>query len=195
MNEITDRDLIIRLKADDIIAFEALYNKYKFHVATNLLRLVKSETVAEDLLHDLFIKIWENKQLIDPDQSFKSYLFRIAHNMVIDFFRKAARDQKLQQHILLNSSLIYSHIEEMLHDKEKRFLLEKAMDELPPQCRLVFQLCKIEGRSYEEVSEMLQISTNTISKHLVKARKQIKALLLKEPSFTYFLLIILFYSL
>src|SRR5690606_27170061 len=105
---------------------------------------------------------------------------RIAENMVFDFFRKASRERKLQDQLFLNREELYSHIEEQLIDKERKALLDSAINELSPQCRLVFKLCKLEGRSYDEVSKMLEISPNTISNHLTKAKKQLKDRLMNE---------------
>lgn len=171
---ISESELVARLKQDDEKAFELLYHEYKHQIAPNLLRLLKSASVAEDLLHDLFLKIWENRAQLDQEQSFRAYLFRIAHNMVIDFFRKAARSRTYQEHLALNASLSYSHIEEMLDDHRKREFLHHALESLSPQSRLVFKLCKLEGKSYEEIGRLLQISTNTVSNHLVKASRHIK---------------------
>src|SRR5690606_26233930 len=127
INGSTERDLLLRAKAHDLVAIETLYNQYKFQSANNMLKLVKSEVLAEDLLQDVFIKVWDNRHLIDPDLSFRSYVFRIAQHMIIDLFRKAARDRKLREHILVNGSGIYSHVEELLDEKEKKLLIDKAM--------------------------------------------------------------------
>lgn len=188
---ISESELVARLKQGDEKAFELLYHEYKYQIAPNLLRLVKSVSVAEDLLHDLFLKIWENRAQLDEAQSLRAYLFRIAHNMVIDFFRKAARNRTYQEHLATNASLSYSHIEEMLDSHQKREFLDRALESLSPQSRLVFKLCKLEGKSYEEISSLLQISTNTVSNHLVKASKHIKLYLSNSAHLPYLIAIVL----
>ena len=172
---ISDFDLVERLRFGDEVAFEMLYDRYKTQIAQNLLRLLKSESMVEDLLHDLFLKIWENRSQLDQNLSFRAYLYRIAHNMVIDFFRKAAKIKSFEKHLAVNQNLSYTHIEEIFDDHQKRDFLNKILESLSPQSRLVFKLCKLEGKSYEEISNLLGISVNTISNHLVKANKHIRA--------------------
>jgi RNA polymerase sigma-70 factor (ECF subfamily) len=181
---------IIRLNAGEMIAFEWLYNTYKHQLAGNLLKLVKSSDVAEDILHDVFVKVWENRTKIDPERSFEGYLYRIAANMVADFYRKISKDRNYQEYLIAIQETVYQHIDELLENKYRRELIDKALTELPPKCRTVFQLCKIEGRSYEEVSNLLQISPNTISNHLNRANKKILLFLQNPVNLPYFLLLI-----
>lgn len=161
------------LSKDSETAFEELYRLYSHRLLGYLIKLVKSEDVAVELLQDAFVKIWNNRHNIDPEQSFRSYLFRIAENVVYDFFRKAVRDKKLMQ-ALINSACQYSHVEESFSDKENQQLLQDAINLLPPKRRRVFEMIKIEERSYEEVSLLLDVSTSTINDHIVKATKSIR---------------------
>jgi len=169
-----DRDLVVLLTRSNEPAFVKLYSLYSERLLGYLVRLVKSETFACELLQDAFIKIWNNRNNIDPNQSFRSYLFRIAENLVYDFFRKAERDKKLQAALINSASSDYRHVEENITSKENIQLLRKIIDALPPKRRQVFQLIKIEERSYAEVSTLLNISTYTINDHIVKATKFVR---------------------
>ncbi|WP_242695765.1 RNA polymerase sigma factor [Desertivirga brevis] len=173
-----ERALIEQLREGEILAFEDLYNKYKRPLSMHILRLVKSQDIAEDILHDLFIKVWHHRSRLNPDRSFKSYLYRIAENLVVDLFRRAALDQKFRNNMIGSMDLNYSHIEESLDIKEKKQLLDQALHLLPPQCRLVFTLCKIEGKTSEEVANQLNVSQHTISNHLAKASKVLRRFLI-----------------
>ena len=169
-----EKDLIKFLIKDDEAAYEKLYRLYSTRLLAYLIKLLKSEDIACEALQDVFIKVWRNRHQIDAEQSFRSYLFRIAENHVYDFFRKAARDKKLQEVLIRKTSKEYSPVEEALYTKERSRLLKEAIDALPPKRREIFQLVKIEERSYEEVSLLLHISTSTINDHVVKATKFIK---------------------
>lgn len=169
-----ERDLVVLLTGGSEKAFEKLYSLYSERLLGYLIKLVKSETFSCELLQDAFVKIWNNRQNIDPSLSFRSYLFRIAENLVYDFFRKAARDKRLQAELINSASSQYRHVEENFCSKENAQLLREAINALPPKRRQVFQLIKIEERSYEEVSGLLNISTSTISDHIVKATKFIR---------------------
>ena len=171
---LNEKDLVIRLKDGDTRAFEQIYQLYSSRLLGFLIKLVKSDLYAAELLQDTFIKLWDNRMNIDPNQSFRSYLFRIAENSVYDFFRKAARDKKLQAAIIKSACEKYQHVEENLVTKENDQILQEAINLLPPKRRLVFQLIKIEERSYDEVSTLLNISESTINDHIVKATKTIR---------------------
>ena len=169
-----EKDWINLLIEGDELAFEKLYRLYSERLLAYLIRLLKSEDMACEVLHEVFIKLWNNRQHIDATQSFRSYLFRIAENCVYDFFRKAARDKKLQTILIHSACEDYNPIEEAVYMKERSQLLQEAIDALPPKRRQVFQMIKIEQRSYEEVSHMLHVSVSTVNDHIVKATKSIR---------------------
>ena len=170
-----ENELVTRLRDDNQEAFAQLYRLYSGRLLGYIIRLVKSDWYAAELLQDTFVKLWNNRKNIDPDGSFRSYLFRIAENNVYDFFRKAALDKKLQAEIIKAASEYYQHVEENLFTKENEEILRNAINLLPPKRREVFQLIKIEERSYDEVSLLLNISVSTINDHMVKATKSIRA--------------------
>lgn len=170
--DLDEKKLVIFLSAGNEEAFEELYHLYSERLICYLIKLVKSESLAAEILQEVFIKIWNNRENLDPDQSFRSYLFRIAENLVYDFFRKAARDKKLTEMVVKNSGA-YSHVEENIFTKENNKFLQDAIRSLPPKRRQVFQMIKIEEKSYEEVSLLLNVSTSTINDHIVKATKSV----------------------
>jgi len=169
-----EKDLVKLLIEGNGVAFEKLYSLYSERLLAYLIKLLKSEDIACEVLQDVFIKLWHNRQQLNSEQSFRSYLFRIAENCVYDFFRKAARDKKLQAVLIHSTCKAYNPIEKSLLMKEESRLLQEAIDALPSKRREVFQLVKMEERSYEEVSLMLHVSTSTINDHIVKATKFIR---------------------
>ncbi|MEN5193145.1 RNA polymerase sigma factor [Sphingobacterium faecium] len=184
------KDWVVRLRSGDVQAFEWLYNNYKYQLTANLFKLLKSSQMVEDMLQDIFIKIWENRLEIDPDRSFGGYLYRMATNMVTDSYRKSCRSRDYRDYLVAVSEISYQHIDQLLEAKERKELLNKALQNLSPQCRQVFELCKIEGRSYQEVANLLQISPNTISTHLTRANKKMQLFLTDPVNLPYFLLLI-----
>jgi RNA polymerase sigma-70 factor (ECF subfamily) len=168
---IEEKKLLLRLKAGDERAFKILYDQYKFRLAGNLYKLLKSDDLVKETLQELFFKIWEGREQINPEKSFKSYLFRIGENLVNDYFRKVAKDKRLLAKMMASGSELYMHIEEDMFTRENAETIQKAIDLMPPQRRMVFTLCKIEGKSYKEVEEIMGISPKTISSHMLQANK------------------------
>lgn len=171
---ILNSDIIIRLREGDIASFNAVYKIYRSRLYANILKLVKSPEIAIDILQDVFVSVWNHRQNIDLEKSFENYIFRIAQNKVYDFFRKASRDKKLEETLIkLSENQEYNPIE-TFYLKENYNLLEQEIEKLPAKCKEVFKLCKIEGKSYNEVAVLLNISTATINNHIVKATKMLK---------------------
>jgi RNA polymerase sigma-70 factor (family 1) len=169
-----DQHLLSLVKQGDKDAFSQLYRLYSERLYRNLLKLIKSEELAEEILQDVFVQLWEKRETIDIQYSFRSYLFRIGENRVYDFYRKVKRDQKLFAYLKAAAAEHYTHIEEALLRQENTRLLQEAINILPPQRRLIFDYCKMQGKSYAEVSELLGISTSTINDHIVKATRTIR---------------------
>ena len=167
-------EFVKRLQSGDQLAFEALYHTYSKEIYRKLIKMVKDVTLAEELTQDVFVKIWNKREVITIEKPFRHYLLTLANNIVNDFYRKVARERRLQDEIIAASTELYNPTEDQIYYKESKELMDAAIDSLPTQQRLVFQLCKIEGKSYEEVSNLLGISTSTISNHIVKGTKTIK---------------------
>ena|SRR2546423_12406650 len=169
-----DSILLSRLQIGDKEAFTQLYTLYSERLYIDLIRLVKSEQMAEEIVQDVFTIIWEKRKTIDIHQSFRSYIYRIGENKVADFFRKVRRDKEMYAQVKRIATEQYTHIEEELLSEKNSEFLKKAIASLPPQRKQIFELCKLEGKSYNEVSSLLGISTSTINDHIVKATKSIR---------------------
>ena len=173
-----EKELLTRVSRGDEKAFHALYYHYSPRIYSNLLKLVKSGDLAQELLQQVFVSIWLRHASIDPDKSFRSYLFAIANNLVIDFYRKVKRDKLLMDKLVAASQEHYLHTEEWLEEKETFRMIQSAIADLPPQRRVIFTLCKLENRTYKEVSQLLGISTATVNSQIVKATSAIHKKLL-----------------
>ncbi|WP_316751497.1 RNA polymerase sigma factor [Pedobacter gandavensis] len=185
-----EQQLLIQLKSGEESAFGKLYAHYSEMIYGRLLRLLKDPDMADEIIQELFLKVWEKRTQVNPLQSFKSYLYTIAENLVYDHFRKVARDRKLQEKFRQITTELYTHTEEDLLIKESMESINKAISTLPPQRQTAFVLCKMEGKSYEEAAEIMGISISTVSNHLVKANITIRAYLSKSEDLLPALLII-----
>ncbi|QHS55906.1 sigma-70 family RNA polymerase sigma factor [Mucilaginibacter sp. 14171R-50] len=166
--------LIQQLQQGSERAFTVLYDQFSQPIYRNILRLVKDEDIAQELLQDLFLKIWEIRKNIKQEGSFKSFLNKVAENMVYMHFRKIAKDNRLIEKLVISYADYETNNEESNLSEENLDFLQIAIGTLPPQRKQIYTLCKLEGKSYEEVSNLLGISTSTISNQIVKANKTVK---------------------
>jgi len=175
-----DTDLLRMLRNGDAIAFGKIYKIFAPILYQRLLRLLKDTDKVEEILQDTFLKLWEKRGQIDPEQAFTTYLYRIADHLAIDVFRRISRDKALQQELWASTISFYLHTEETFLAKEQRQLISTAIEQLPPKRKQILILCKLEDKSYQEVAELLGISVSTVSNQLVKAIKEIKNYVLQS---------------
>ena len=174
LNFENEAQYISLLKNGNKAAFEVLYDHYSNLLYSKILFMTKIPDVADDLVQEIFLKTWEKRASINEELSFKAWLYKISENAVYDYYRKLAVDSRMQKHFLQTYVELYNQTEDYILNKERASLLEKALSQLPEQRKLIFKLCKIEGKSYQEVAALLNISASTVSNQLVKGTKNIK---------------------
>ena len=167
---------LLQLSKGSEIAFETIYKHYSPHLYRKLINILKTDVIAQEVLQDVFIIIWKNRENIDVSKCFYAYLSCIVVNKCYDYFRKISNEKKMYSK--LNNVYEYSPIEEGLINKESLMTLYQVIELLPPKRKLIFSLCKVDGKSYEEVSQQLGVSLSTISDHIVKANHFIRNQLL-----------------
>ena len=189
----TESEILLRLKAGDELALQELMSRYKGPLAVSMSRLIKSREDIEELLQELFLRVWRNRGNLDTER-YRGYLYKIAENLVYDRLRKAAREKRLSVDYFMHIIEAYSHIEEGIFGKEMLEVLQRGIQQLPEQRRKVFELCKIEGKSYEEVSQLLSISVSTVNSHITNANASIKAYFKQHPELASMVLTVFFFA-
>lgn len=180
--------IILSLKQGDTQALGQVYDLYSSALLSKMLRMVKDTDVAEELLQDVFLKVWNSREKIDIERSFKSWIYAIAINTVYDHYRKLSRDARLQRELINQFSEIYQSADDDFIYEQRRELLEKALHEMPPQRLAVFKLCKLQGKSYQEAALELSISPSTVSNQLVQATKFLKNYIFNSKPLTILIL-------
>ena len=167
----TDKELARRLIAGDIAAFDEIYRRNFHPVYCNALKITREVSLAEDALQEVFIILWEKRSTIDPEKSLAGWLFIICYHQSINILRKKLRESLLYKE--LQEPDEYSMEEEIKYGKQWK-ILENALSSLSPQRRRVFELCKLEGKTYEETALELRISKYTVKEYLSSAVAAIK---------------------
>lgn len=181
----TDEALVILLNDDDEKAFLEIYDRYKNELAAHLVRLLRSYELAEEVLQEVFMMLWEKRHTMDASKSVPAYLYRSAINKSKNVFRKLANDSRLREEFLTYfRSTDNNMVEEWIEHKDTQQLLQTLLDRLPPQQKKVYELCKLEGLSYKEVSERLKISITTVNSHIRNANIFLKGELKNQTELT-----------
>ncbi len=187
-NTIENHTLLLKLKNGEVAAFEEIYNQYRNKIYSYALKLCKSTVTAEEIVQEVFIKIWQKREQLNPELSFAAYLKKIALNQVLNHLKKVAREKTLQDELFAYISTIKNSTDEKLLEKELLSTYEEAISQLPPQKKIIYQLSRNEELSHEEIAEKLQISKNTVKNHMVEATKFIRNYVSKNGSIICFLM-------
>ncbi|UEG52165.1 RNA polymerase sigma-70 factor [Mucilaginibacter daejeonensis] len=180
---------IILLKQGDVQAFGQVYDRYSAPLLAKILSMVKDDGAAEELLQDVFLKVWNNREKIDLERSFRSWLYAIAVNVVYDHYRKLSRDARMQQEMIGHFADIYnSDVNDDQIFEKRRQLLNEALEKLPPQRLAIFKLCRLQGKSYQEAAQELGISASTVSNQLVQATRSVKEYIFNSKTLTLLLI-------
>ncbi|MBV8252732.1 MAG: sigma-70 family RNA polymerase sigma factor [Chitinophaga sp.] len=170
----SEEEVLYRMRDGDESAFSSIYRHYHPGLYVYLLRFCKVPSLAEDLVHDVFLKVWEIRERINPQLSFSSYLYRIARNHVLKTIHKLADDHALRTQLFMQLQEREHSNETDVLSKEYNRLFQEAFAGLTAQRQNVFRLCRQEGKSYDEAAAILGISRNAVKKHMVMSMRFIQ---------------------
>jgi RNA polymerase sigma-70 factor (ECF subfamily) len=191
----TEKILLQRSATGDGLAFSELFNNYKFKLYGYVYRLTDSREMAEDIVQDVFLKLWDHRASLDQIDHLGSYIFRMAQNRTINAFKRTALETAIVRRLLTGQpEFSASTPESSLAVKEMEALFKKAIRQLPAQQRRVYQLSREEGLKYEEIARQLKISPGTVKNHMIQLlrtlREQMEKNLNSPASLYLFLLVI-----
>ena len=164
-----------RLGDSDSKAFDILFTQYHSRLKAFFLGFVKDEDLADDMTQDAFLKVWINKETISKVNSFSKYLFKMARNMIYDYYDHELIKEKYEHSELEKSEYLYSDIlEEEIYAKELSLLIDIAIDKMPMQRKQVFMLSRKRGLNNEEIAKKLKINKRTVENHISLAIKELR---------------------
>ncbi len=160
--------------------FNALYEKYCDPVYRNIVKLVKNDDDAEDILQEVFVSLWENRHRL-RGRSLSGWLFIVSHNKAMDHLKKqvhASLDQYGWIEQLEDASSDGAEKEALYMEQLK--MVSEAVDALPKRKKEVFRLCRLEGYSKDDVAQMMGISYQSVTDYLKQSNKAIKAYIIQN---------------
>jgi len=168
------RNTLTALQAGDMAAFRKLFRIFEPKLYRFSLYLAGQKEDAEEVVQEVFLKVWERRQQIDPEQNFDGYLFSIAKHLVYNKARQKATAFAYSQYLQTTGSHTVCSTDETVDYWDLSRLLEDACASLPPVRRQVFILSRVEGKNNNEIARLLNTSNSNVENHLNKALKVIK---------------------
>ncbi len=174
------QDWVAALKDGDAKAFDHLFGHYSKRLYYFALGYLKSKADAEEIVQDVFYKIWELRKTLKPELSFKAYIFKIAYHRINELFLKVTQEQLYRHEIVATSLDFDNNLEERIDYHSLLELVDKIVNALPPRQKEIFIKRKKEDIPIKEIAALLEITPKTVENHLTEALKTIKNALLKE---------------
>ncbi|RIJ46975.1 sigma-70 family RNA polymerase sigma factor [Maribellus luteus] len=171
----TEKNLIYGLNRGDHDSFRALFDLYSKPLFQFSLNYLKSKDAAEDVVQEVFSKVWSKKTEIKSDTSFKSYLFTIALNAIRKQFNKLSKLNEARHEILFSLSSNKPVFDDKDDYQALLNKLEELIDLMPEKRKQVFVMKKLQEKSLNEIASELDISSKTVEYHITEAMKFLKS--------------------
>ncbi|TKG95578.1 RNA polymerase sigma-70 factor [Puteibacter caeruleilacunae] len=167
--------LLEGVRRGDTRAFDKLYNIYSSKLYAFSLKILKSSGLAEEVVQDVFFKVWDKRNQIRTDLSFQSYLFTIAYNLIRDYYKEKHRKEQHMQQVAIEVCDSEMATGKRLNYQQIMSAIELLIKELPEKRKEIFLLSKKHGFTNAEIASELAISEQTVKNQLVSALKYIRA--------------------
>ncbi len=152
------------------MVFEYLFKSHFKALHAYAFTIIKEEMMAEEIVQNVFCRLWEKREQIEINQSAKAYLYRSVYNESLNYLKHQKVKATYQQHAARNKDL-ETHSAAKTEHKELQFHLANALNELPEQCRTIFQMSRFEELKYREIASELGLSVKTVENQMGKALK------------------------
>lgn len=180
--EYSESEIIAKVRSGDVKIFESLFREYYYSLSRFTASITRSSSAAEDLVQDIFLKIWQNREEWNPQGTIKTYLYRASKNQALNYLKHLSivnNWAEISKDSLVNSSV---NPEDEIIRKELLTSVSDAVNKLPEKCKMIFLLHRHEGLSYREISEVLNISISTIETQMGRALKKIREIMFPNLS-------------
>jgi len=188
-----ERALLLSVARDDERAYSMIFHRYRDKIYSIAFKLTDSVQTSEEIVQDVFLKVWLKRATLHEIERFDAWLFIVARNMIYSWLRKSAPPPMIQTEeadgwLPISKDLASNGIEE----KELQQLLQKAVNRLSQQQKQVYQLFAEQGLKYDRIAQLMQIAPETVRKHLQCATRNIRAYILSNIEMS---LLLIFYTL
>lgn len=179
-----EQEWFLQTAAGDTAAFTELFHYYNARLFPFVRRMVRSEAVAEEIVQEVFFRLWVNRDRVALLEQPQAWLFRVASNLSMTHLRNAVNAAAKHAGAYRTTGTTAPDVLDALDGKELEALVEAAVQKLPPKRQQVFRLSRQGGLSHQEIAERLSISSNTVKDHLVIALKFIREYISEQSGYS-----------
>ncbi|NII28637.1 RNA polymerase sigma-70 factor [Pseudoflavitalea sp. X16] len=173
--ELIEQELIDLLKKGDADAFEKVFKTYFKNLHAYALYILKNSESAREVIQQVFYKIWEKRVSLNIHTSMKAYLYKSVYNeCMLQLKKKKNKEAYLSYILKQDANKLAQGASEKIETTDLEIRLQKALNELPEQCRTIFQLNRFEGLKYHEIASQMSLSLKTIENQMGKALKRLR---------------------
>ena len=172
--EFQDEQIALLLSKKDEAAFEQVFKMHYKNLHAYAFTMLKDEDEAEEMVQQVFFKLWERSEHLSFSGSIAAYLYRAVHNESLNFIKHQKVKAGHQLHVAYSMKNKAEQAQPKMIRKELENKFREALNELPEQCRTVFQLSRFEDMKYKEIADKLDISVKTVENHMGKALKLLR---------------------
>ncbi len=172
----TEKELLEMLSSADRAkdAFSEIYARFADKCYSFVLAMVKNETIAKDIVHDIFMKIWMRREVISNVDSFSSYFFRMTRNAVFDHFESNAVNRRFVSAQEASQEEFGCFVDDKVNANELQLLVYNAVCRMPERRRQIFTLSRYKGKSNAEIASIFNLNIRTVENHITNALADIR---------------------
>ncbi len=170
----SDVQLLALIKRGDELAFTTLFGRYRNKIYFYILRHIKSPEIAEEIVIDIFMKLWTGRELLSEIREPSAFFHKVAYFKAMDFMRTTSRHLRMQQAYADRMEVPGDKLpDDLLIDEECRQLLLNAVNQLPARRQLIYKMSRDEGLSHEAIASALNLSRSTVNNTIVSASRSV----------------------
>jgi len=178
-SSIRDDELLALIRSGDEGAFEVLFRAHAIALRAFALEYVKSRDIAVEVVHDVFLRIWERRERLEIRESFKAYIYRATRNRALDVVKRSALEQRYVEESMRESVAgetgAPASAQKILEQQDLAAAMERVVAEFPERRRMVFTLRWKSGLRYDEIAELMGTSTKTVENQMTRALRELRA--------------------
>ncbi len=177
---LTDSEIIRRIREGDTRQFESLFRSSYVSLVRYARTLVKDQDAAEEIVQDLYYRLWKNREKIEIESSLNGYLYRAVHNLCLHFIDHNRVVEKYAREMALHTEESPESPSDIVNYRELQAKIAKILERLPEKCGKIFCMSRFEGLKYSEIAERLSVSVKTVEANMGRALKEFRKALAEQ---------------